>query len=108
MRYTRLRASTAITDSFFPLGSWQQPRSDQWDGFARLARSGEGIIVLFRNQSDASSIQLSIPGFPDGAFAVTSWTTGSSQAVEGQTLRDHVHVIFPPGARVEVFSVHRR
>ena len=40
-RYVQLRKSVPITDSFFPLGSWRQPRADAWDGFARLARSGE-------------------------------------------------------------------
>lgn len=107
-RYTRLRSSVSITDSFFPLGSWQQPRTDRWDGFARLSRTGEGLIVLFRNQSNAPSAELSLPGFRDGAFTLTSWTNGKTLSTQGRTLRDHISAPFPPTADVEVLEVRRK
>ena len=38
--FKKLRRSTNINESFFPLGNWRQPTSAAWDGFARLSRSG--------------------------------------------------------------------
>jgi alpha-galactosidase len=107
-RYTRLRNAVSLTDSFFPLGSWQQPRIDQWDGYARLARSGEGLIVLFRNDSTTASAKLSIPGFPDGAFSFTSWTNGEARDVRGSEVRDTITVPFSGAGRVDVIEVRRR
>jgi alpha-galactosidase len=120
-RYNRLRATVPLTDSFFPLGSWQQPRADQWDGFARLARSGEGLIVLFRNSSNAGSATVSIPGFPDGSFTLTSWPdnqTGNEtsglpgsqiQTARGSEIRDALTVPFHEDEnRVSVIEIRRR
>ena len=107
-RYEKLRTSVNITDSFFPLGSWRQPRSDAWDGFARLARDGEGLIVLFRNDSPVTSADFSIAGFPDGAFTFTSWTDGKVQSVRGNEIRDGLTVYFSGEDLVDVIEVHRR
>jgi len=107
-RYTRLRAAVRLTDSFFPLGSWQQPRADQWDGFARLSRTGEGLIVLFRNESDAPSATFMIPGFPDGEFTLTLWEDGSTQALDGRDLRSALTIPFAGQQRVEVLELRRR
>ena len=45
-RKNRLVQDTApdheVSESFFPLGSWQQTTPAAWDGFARLARNGVG------------------------------------------------------------------
>ncbi len=49
--FKKLRRSTKISESFFPLGSWLQPSPAAWDGYARLARSGNGMIAVFRNKS---------------------------------------------------------
>lgn len=117
-RYTRLRSSASITDSFFPLGSWQQPRVDRWDGFARLARTGEGILVLFRNQSAATSANIEIPGYPDGAFALIPWnsqtTSGGEEAggaawtsFQGSALRKGLSIPFEGSELVEVIEVRR-
>jgi alpha-galactosidase len=111
-RYSRLRSAIRLTDSFFPLGNWQQPRSDRWDGFARLARSGEGIIVLFRNDSDVPLASVTIPGFPEGTFTLTPWTdagtNGPLRTIEGRDLRNSLTISFDDRLRVEVFELHRR
>jgi alpha-galactosidase len=59
-----LRRATPFNESFFPLGHWRQPSVVDWDGFARLSRAGEGILVLFRNASAATQahVQLPLPG----------------------------------------------
>ncbi|HET7346218.1 MAG TPA: hypothetical protein VFJ10_02745, partial [Acidobacteriaceae bacterium] len=63
-RYQALRDEVPLNQSFFPLGAWRQPRADQWDGFARFSRSGEGLIILFRNASHGATAPVKIPGFP--------------------------------------------
>lgn len=67
-RYYNLRAHVPLTQSFFPLGDWRQPRSDRWDGYARFSARGDGLIVLFSNGAHGATAQISIPGFPDGQF----------------------------------------
>lgn len=107
-RYTRLRNSVSLTDSFFPLGSWRQPRVNRWDGFARLARSGDGMVVLFRNDSSAPSAEFSIPGYPQGTFEITSWNSGRRMEVEGKMIRNKVTIPFAPAETVEVLEIHRK
>ncbi len=105
-RYTRLRNTVSITDSFFPLGSWRQPRIDRWDGFARLARSGDGMVVLFRNESSAPSAEFSIPGYPDGTFEVTAWNTAKESEIEGKQVRNKITIPFVSGETVKVLEIH--
>ena len=69
--FKQLRKSTEINQSFFPLGNWRQPSTASWDGFARLSRSGDGVIAVFRNKSD-ESVVIHLPLVPDGKFAVHS------------------------------------
>ncbi|MES2220016.1 MAG: alpha-galactosidase [Acidobacteriota bacterium] len=107
-RYTKLRGDVPMTDSFFPLGSWQQPRVDRWDGFARLARSGEGMIVLFRNDSHAPAAQFSIPGYPDGSFEMTDWNRGNKITVQGDKMRTHITIPFAAGETTAVMEIHRK
>jgi alpha-galactosidase len=107
-RYKLLRDSTPLTDSFFPLGSWEQPRVDRWDGFARLARSGNGLIALFRNDSAAKSTEFSIPGFPDGIFTLTSWVDGKTWDAQGSELRNRYVVPFRGDQLIDVIEVRRR
>ncbi len=74
----QLRRAVNLSESFFPLGSWRQPSAVEWDGFARLSRSGEGIIVLFRNQSHAPQALVRIP-LPGGAtYILTSILTAAT------------------------------
>jgi hypothetical protein len=48
-RCRALPSEVTLNESFFPFGVSRQPRTD---GYARLALIGEGLIVLFRNQSN--------------------------------------------------------
>jgi alpha-galactosidase len=107
-RYTKLRSTVSMTDSFFPLGSWQQPRVDKWDGFARLSRSGEGMVALFRNDSTAPSAQFNIPGYPDGTFEVTDWSDGKKLAIQGGKVRANITIPFAAGESVAVLEIHRK
>ena len=49
--FKEFRRAVPINEGFFPLGDWRQPNVVSWDGFARLSRQGEGMIVLFKNES---------------------------------------------------------
>jgi alpha-galactosidase len=70
--FKKLRRHTKISESFFPLGSWLQTTSANWDGFARLAHSGNGVIVLFRNKSQAATANIQINVMPAGKFKMRS------------------------------------
>ncbi|HET6217169.1 MAG TPA: alpha-galactosidase [Acidobacteriaceae bacterium] len=73
--FKQLRKSTDLNQSFFPLGDWRQPSSATWDGFARLSRTGDGVIAIFRNKSDTSMVNLQLPLIPNGRFKVHSVVT---------------------------------
>ena len=81
--FKKLRRSTKISESFFPLGSWQQTTPGAWDGFARLARSGEGVIALFRNKSKAEEANVQLPLLPAGRYRVRSVISGKELGVKG-------------------------
>jgi len=68
--FKALRARVPIWQGFFPLGAWTHPNAAAWDGFARLSRRGEGIIVAFRNESAASTAQIRLPALPAGDYVV--------------------------------------
>ncbi len=68
--YRALRARAALLDSFFPLGSWEQPGSGPWDGFARLSRDGDGVIALFRNTGTKADVRVVAP--PGAAYSARS------------------------------------
>jgi len=59
--FKMLRQDIAIHQGFFPLGSWRQPNIADWDGFARLSRNGEGVIVIFRNDSSVEELVVKLP-----------------------------------------------
>jgi alpha-galactosidase len=73
--FKKLRARAKISESFFPLGSWLQPSPANWDGFARLAHSGNGVIAVFRNKSNVPSATVQLPLIPDGTFKLHSVIT---------------------------------
>jgi len=102
--FRKLRAQTPISESFFPLGSWRQTAADKWDGFARLARSGEGVIVLFRNKSEAVNATLQIEVMAPGRFQLHSVMTGKD--VGKFSKDDFVHGIsIPLAGPVEILEV---
>ena len=74
--FKKLRRSAKISESFFPLGSWLQTSPASWDGFARLDRSGNGLIALFRNQSHTEEATVRLPLLPAGRYRLRSILSG--------------------------------
>ena len=107
-RFRTLRSEVRLQESFFPLGSWRQPRVDEWDGYARFAKTGEGLVVIFRNDSVDSSAKIAIPGFPDGAFNVTNWQSGARVAIEGKTIRSGWEIPGVDQPRVSILEVRKQ
>ena len=70
--FKQLRRRVKLSESFFPLGSWQQTTPAAWDGFARLSRNGAGVIVLFRNKWHETTATVRIPAIAEGSYAVRS------------------------------------
>ena len=104
--FKQLRKNAEINQSFFPLGNWRQPSADSWDGFARLSRSGDGVIAVFRNKSEDSVVSIQLPLIPEGRFAVHSVI--SNKDVGAFTKEDWVRgvpVRFAGGQTVEVLEV---
>ena len=76
--FKQLRQEIPIQQSFFPLGAWMQPNAAQWDGFARLSRTGEGILVLFKNSDHETQIVIKIPLVGDSNYHLTSVMNGAA------------------------------
>lgn len=104
--FKALRTRARISESFFPLGSWQQTSSDKWDGFARLARNGDGVIAVFRNKSEAATAIVQLPLMPAGEFRVHSVITGKDLGVFTQAdwVRG-VAIAFSASVPVDVLEV---
>jgi len=104
--FKQLRRSTKIGESFFPLGSWQQTTPAKWDGFARMARSGNGVIALFRNKSNATEAIVQLPLLPAGTYKLRSVITGKDMGAFAKSdwVRG-VPVKFTGAERVEVIEV---
>ncbi len=103
-----LRKTVPMNESFFPLGAWQQPGRGSADGFARLDREGEGIIVAFRNESTHGAFNVSIPSFPDGTFAFKSKMTGRGLGTfSGKQVREGIHIQFAADQQVEVLEIRK-
>ena len=93
--HRRLRREVALAESFFPLGSWRQPSVVDWDGYARLSRAGDGLIVLFRNDGDAARARVRIPLPGQERYRMTSALTGAALGqVSAAELRDGVELPF--------------
>ncbi len=106
--YLDLRRRSSLPDSFFPLGSWQQPVASSWDGFARLSSESDGIIAIFKNQSHAESAQIRLVAPPDARYEVRSEITGKALGrVMASTLRDGWKVAIPSEHAVEVLELRR-
>jgi hypothetical protein len=103
--FKALRHKTKISESFFPLGSWLQTSANKWDGFARLAHSGEGIIALFRNKSEAQTATVQLPLIPPGSYHARSIITGKTLGPFTQSnWAQGVSIPFPTGP-VEVLEI---
>ena len=104
--FKKLRKTAKVSESFFPLGSWQQTTPAAWDGFARLARNGAGVIALFRNQSSAAEAVVRLPLIPPGKFRVRSVISGKDVGVFAQSdWANGVRIAFTAAATVEVLEV---
>jgi alpha-galactosidase len=104
--FKQLRKRVRLSESFFPLGSWKQTSSAAWDGFARLARDGEGVVVLFRNRSGASHAQVELPLIPEGHYRVRSITNGMDLGTyDRNAWTEGVEIRF--ASQVELLEVQR-
>jgi alpha-galactosidase len=104
--FKTLRKDRPIQESFFPLGNWAQPGATTWDGFARLSHQGEGMIALFKNESNLDQVELKLPTFPDGTYRVRSVMTGKSVGnFTGEQFRNGIQVQLPVDKRVELLEV---
>jgi alpha-galactosidase len=104
--FKKLRATTRVSESFFPLGSWQQTTPAAWDGFARLARSGNGVISLFRNKSKATGAVVRLPLIPAGTYRVRSVLTGKELRTSDSDWKRGVRVEFPSEHTVEILEIN--
>jgi alpha-galactosidase len=106
--FKALRTKTRISESFFPLGNSVQTSSDKWDGFARLARSGDGMIALFRNKAEAAEAVVQLPLIPSGKYRVRSVLDGKEIGVFTQNdWTRGVALQFASTTRAEVFELTR-
>jgi alpha-galactosidase len=104
--FKKLRRSRKISESFFPLGSWLQTSAASWDGFARMERSGNGVIALFRNKSNAAAATVQLPLMPAGKYRLVSVISGKVLGVfEKSDLARGVGIGFTDGEPVEVLEV---
>jgi alpha-galactosidase len=104
--FKKLRRSTKISESFFPLGSWLQPTPAAWDGYARLARSGDGMIAVFRNKSQEPAASVRLPLIPAGKYRVRSVLSGKDLGIfTDSDWGRGVPIRFSDAALVEVLEV---
>jgi alpha-galactosidase len=104
--FKNLRKTTQISESFFPLGSWQQTTPAAWDGFARLAPNGSGVICVFRNQARVEEAVVQLPLMPEGRHGVRSVMNDKDLGVFAKSdWTRGVRVPFADGATVEVLEV---
>jgi len=104
--FKQLRRRVKLSESFFPLGSWRQTTPAAWDGFARLARSGGGVIALFRNKSAATEAVVQLPLVPEGMYRVRSVITGKDVGLFDRAAWMHGIAFSFPGP-VEVLELER-
>ncbi len=104
--FKKLRATIRISESFFPLGNWQQTTPAAWDGFARLARSGNGVISLFRNKSKETDAIVRLPLIPAGTYRVRSVLTGKELRTSDSDWKRGVRVEFPSEHTVEILEIN--
>jgi alpha-galactosidase len=104
--FKQLRQRVKLSESFFPLGSWRQTSATAWDGFARLAKTGEGVIALFRNKSAAPEAHVELTLIPDGRYRVRSVITGKDLGTfDRAAWKAGIPVAFP--GQIELLEVQR-
>jgi alpha-galactosidase len=104
--FKQLRRRVKLSESFFPLGSWRQTSPTAWDGFARLAKTGAGVIALFRNKSAATEAHVELPLIPDGRYRIHSGITGKDLGTfDHAAWKSGVRIEFP--GQVELLELQR-
>ena len=83
--FKQFRRQHKISESFFPLGSWQQTTPGAWDGFARFDRNGNGVIALFRNESNAKEAVVQLSQLPEGKYKLHSIISGTNLGLFGKS-----------------------
>jgi alpha-galactosidase len=107
--YEELRSHASLADSFFPLGDWEQPNASAWDGFARLSRESDGVLVLFQNQSRTHAVTIRLVPPPGARYHLQSVVTGSSLGEPSAAqLEKGISVSFPAGHSVEIVHLQRK
>ncbi len=107
--FKEFRKQVAINESFFPLGAWLQPSAAEFDGFVRISRQGEGLLVLFRNGAKQDKFKVVVPVYPDGTFQMRSRITGEAGAsFTGAQMRQGIEIQMPPGHQAEVAEIRKR
>ncbi|MGD0226037.1 MAG: alpha-galactosidase [Terriglobia bacterium] len=106
--FKTLRKEVPLFEGFFPLGNWAQPGAASWDGFARLSRQGEGLIVIFKNQSNTTKVEANLPLYPDGEFVIRSAMTGRALGKStGKQFRKGIQIQLPAEHKVEILEIRR-
>jgi alpha-galactosidase len=106
--FKELRRRVPLNEGFFPLGDWLQPKCTTWDGFARLSRRGEGLMVIFKNESEVREASVRIPSYPDGRFNVRSVMTGDAiGSFSGEEFRKGVVVALPAEHAVQIVEIRK-
>lgn len=104
--FKNLRRTTPISESFFPLGNWQQTTPAAWDGFARLARTGSGIVVVFRNKAESAEALVQLPELPEARYHLRSVITGKDLGTfTREDWQRGIRITFPDIAPVEIIEV---
>ncbi len=106
--FKEFRKQVAVNEGFFPLGSWLQPSAAEPDGFMRINHLGEGLLVLFKNESNRSKVDIAVPVYPDGTFQMQSKITGESRGLfTGEQMRHGMQIQVPAGHQVEVIEIRK-
>ena len=71
---------------------------EQWDGFARYAKNGRGVICVFRNDYPQATVNISLFGFPDGHFTLSDMVSGDLiKTCSGKELRSGLELAWHAG-----------
>jgi len=104
--FKQLRRRVKLSESFFPLGSWRQTSPTAWDGFARLAKSGEGLVALFQNESGEAEARIQLSLIPEGRYRTRSAMTGKDLGTfDRAEWKKGVAIAFP--GQVEILELQR-
>jgi len=79
----------------------------QWDGFARYAKNGRGIICVFRNDYPETTVNVVLSDFPDGEFSLNDMVTGELiKKCSGNDLRSGLDVTWQAGKTCRAFIIN--